>query len=155
MTRTISLLVVAFAFAGCDKDAETTTPDEATAADDDFAQGAPDPGEEDTMEEPAEEEAPVLTQSSFEQAINDHMQDVADCYADAQSKNKKLAGTMNARFVIAPDGKVESVEALDGSTLKDDGMTACIQEKAQAWQLDPTPSGESMPMEFPFTLAPG
>jgi TonB family protein len=156
MKRMIPVLVVALAFVGCDKDAETSNPDEAASTDDDFAQGAPEEGTgEDTMEEPAEEEAVVLTQSSFEQGINDHMQDVADCYADAQSKNAKLEGTMNARFTISADGKVESVEALDGSTLKDDGMTACIQEKAQAWQFDPTPSGESMPMEFPFTLAPG
>lgn len=154
MRKTISVVVVALALAACNKE-ETVNPDEGSAVDDDFAAGAPEDGDESVADADDEPEAAVLTQTSFEEGINEHMQDVADCYADAQSKNAKLGGTMQARFTIAADGKVERVEAVEGSSLDDDGMTKCIEDKAKGWEFDPTPSGESMPMEFPFTLAPG
>lgn len=155
MRNSIPLLFAVLALGACKKEEATTAPDEAPPAEDAAEDDELPPIDEGPSGLDNSEPEPVLSAASFENAVNDHMQEVVDCYAEAQSKNKKLEGTMQARFTISGEGKVEKVEAADGSTLADDGLTACIETAAQNWQFDPTPSGESMHMEFPFNLAPG
>lgn len=154
--KRLAIIIIALGPAsyGCKKEEATTAPDEATAEPEEE-----EPDWDDTSEgEPTHfdsGEAETLTTSSFEEVVNANMQDVVDCYTEAVGKNSKLQGTMQARFTIGGDGRVEKVEAVEGSTLSDEGLTTCIENKAKGWTFLKTPSGESMPMEFPFNLAPG
>jgi hypothetical protein len=154
--KRISIFIFALAPAlyGCKKEEASTSPDEAAAEPEEE-----EPNWDDTSEgEPTDfegSEPETLTATNFEEVVNTNMQDVVDCYTEAVGKNAKLQGTMQARFTIGGEGQVEKVEAADGSSLSDAGLTACIENKAKGWSFLKTANGESMPMEFPFNLAPG
>ena len=151
--RAVAAMFIPLALAGCPKP-ESAAPDDATASDDGSSEESAESGSE-TGEapEPEEEEEPMLTVTLFERFVQDNMQDILDCYADAQSKNAKLAGVLKAEFTIDGEGKVTAVAAAASSTLKDEGMLACMQEKASAWDLPPPPKAPTN-MVFPFDLAP-
>lgn len=140
------------AASGCKKE-PTTNPDEGADAATDDADGSMDDGAEvDAPAEPEEEAPSVLSKDSFDSTINDNMDAVLECYMSALEGNAELAGELKAVFTFGADGSV-SVAAAEGSTLSDEGLTACIAEAAGGWGFD-APSKDGMTMEYPFNLAP-
>ncbi len=101
----------------------------------------------------APEAEPILTAAIFEETVQGNLQDVLDCYAQAQANKPKLAGKLKANFVVDAEGTIIEVSAVDGSTLTDAAMLACIQTKAAAWDL-PKPPKAPTNFTFPFELAP-
>jgi hypothetical protein len=145
---------------GCDKGGQSATPDDAASVSDD----GDTTDESDAFDESAEEEAPrgsidkgqdtVLTVSRFEETVNERMQDVADCFSDAQTSNDKLGTKLVADFEVDGEGKVTSVEATSDSEVDDAGLLGCIKDKAQGWELPPPPDGEPTNFTFPFDFTP-
>ncbi|HGG57569.1 MAG TPA: AgmX/PglI C-terminal domain-containing protein [Nannocystis exedens] len=82
------------------------------------------------------------------------MDDVLDCYTQAAADNPELAGKVIVAFTIAADGSVESTTVDESSTLNDETMNTCLDGKFRGWSFAKPPSGESMTLSFPFSLAP-
>ncbi len=156
-TWRLSLLgVAAFALAltpGCKKDADSTPPEDAEAADADD-----DDDDDDDDAAAAEEEEPaeaVLDPGTFEETVTDNMDDIGECFSTANAANPELKGTIDAMFTIGADGKVSEFKVGESSTLNDEGLNACITEKVKAWDFPKPASGEPTTLPFPFNLAPG
>ncbi len=146
---------------GCKKSGETNVPDEQAEDDDDGTNDGDDAEDADDAAEGADEsdaagdDATPLTTSSFEETVNNHMEDVASCYGDAVAANAELQGTLDGVFTIAADGTVAEFKAAEGSSLNDEGLNACITEKTKDWVFDKPAGGENMTLNFPFNLTPG
>ena len=134
---------------GCKK-AETTTPDDATA--DDVA-ADDDADDDDAAEEPEDTGPEMLTKSNFDEVINDHMQQVSDCFVAALETNDKLGGKLEADFTFDAEGVPTSVTAAEGSTLTDEGLLQCIAESAKNWGFG-IPKEAGMTMRYQYNLAP-
>ncbi len=144
------LLGLAIAAApACKKDEESTPPVE--TADDIDDEGDDDEGDVDEDEDDAPEQ---LSQTLFEETVQGNMDDVLDCYTQAAAENPELAGKVIVAFTIAADGSVESATIDESSTLNDEAMNTCLDGKFRAWSFAKPPSGESMTLSFPFSLAP-
>ena len=154
MIRFAASLSLVFLVA-CEKGGETTKPDEVVAQPSDDGDEFDETNEELTPRgsiESGEEE--FLTVSGFEQAVNDHMQDVVDCFSEAKAKNDKLGNKLIADFRIDGSGKVTSVAASGGSDIDDAGLLTCIRDRSQNWGLLAPPNGEPTNMTFPFDFTP-
>lgn len=158
--QTITSLAITIAAAatltvtGCKK--EPTTPPEGgetPAEDDDAGDDVETPADEDASGDDEEAAAP-LDKASFDETIHEHFSEVSDCYVAALESNAGLQGKLNAEFKIGADGKVVSVTALDDSTLKDEGLVACIHQAAATWTFALPPHGE-MSLRYVYNLAPG
>jgi|GEM_PF-2418063 len=155
--RTITSLVITIAaaaalnVAGCKKD-QTTPPDGDSTpptddSEDDQDVEAPDQDDDD-------EPAAVLDKAGFDEIIHEHFEEVSDCYVAALEGNPKLQGKLNAEFKIGDEGQVLGVIAIDDSTLKDEGLLACINQAAASWTFARPPHGE-MSLRYVYNLAPG
>jgi hypothetical protein len=112
------------------------------AADDDDGRDADEAGVE------------PLSKANFDETVHDHFSEVSDCYIAALEGNPELAGTLEAEFTIGDDGQVVSVTVVEGSTLADEGLIACIDAAAKTWDFA-VPSHGEMTLRYPFNLAPG
>jgi hypothetical protein len=112
------------------------------------------PEDEDEAEGDEAEPAAVLDKASFDETVQEHFSEVSDCYVAALESNPELQGKINAEFKIGSDGKVLGVTALDDSTLKDEGLLACINQAAATWTFALPPQGE-MTLRYLYNLAPG
>ncbi len=155
-------VALAVGVAGCDKGAETTPPDAdadtATEGDPTADSGDPDPMEDAAevdadADDSAEQTEAALTIASFEEAIQAHLDDVADCFAEAKARDAELSGTYEAHFEIGLEGKVTKVTTADHSDIQDDEMNACVLEKSASWQFDKPGHDKPMEMNFPFKFA--
>jgi hypothetical protein len=148
----ITLAAVATLSVGCKKE-PTTTPeagDVTQPEDDDAGDDVEDSGDEgDDVEAAA-----TLDKSTFDETVNEHFSEVSDCYVAALESNPKLEGTLHAEFKVGTEGQVVSVTALDDSTLKDEGLLACINQAAAGWTF-PRPADGEMTLRYPYKLAPG
>jgi hypothetical protein len=148
----ITLAAVAtLSVAGCKKQ-PTTPPDGGTPSADDE-----DDDEQDDVEAPEDDDteaATPLDKASFDETIHEHFSEVSDCYVIALESNSGLQGKLNAEFKIGADGKVVGITALDDSTLKDEGLLACINQAATTWTFALPPHGE-MSLRYTYNLAPG
>lgn len=155
-------VVLTAGLSACDKGGETTPPDAdadtAIEGDPTADPQDPDPMEDaaevdDDAEDSAEQTAAALTIASFEEAIQAHLDDVADCFAEAKARDGELSGTYQAHFEIGLEGKVTKVTTADHSDIKDEEMNACVLEKSASWQFDKPGHDEPMEMNFPFKFA--
>jgi hypothetical protein len=155
--RTFNHLVITIAataslsVAACKK--QTTTPPDGgspSTDDDDDDRDIESPTDDDDRVEPAE----PLTKASFDEIIHEHFDEVSDCYVAALEGNAKLQGKLHAEFTIGEDGQVLGITALDDSTLKDQGLLACINQAAANWTFARPPKGE-MTLQYLYNLAPG
>lgn len=138
----LAVAVTALATAACKKQPDTQTPDDAGGGE--VSKPA---------EEPEDDAAPeVLTVDVFEETVQGKTGDVTDCLAKAREAKPDLAGKLVYDFTIAGDGKVSEVKPDPASTLKDEGMNACVIEKAKTWQFPKTRDGESMTLPYTFSM---
>lgn len=139
-------LTTSFALA-CKKDQESKPPE---------ADGAAAPAGE-SAAEPAtkeEEESPYLDVANFNRAVESHREDIAACYRDTAGKQPDApTGRVKTTIVVDGDGKVKDVTFdPQRSTLKHDGLNACIKDKAKTWKFNITLNGADSPMPYTFTL---
>ena len=153
--RSFLPVVAAFALsftAGCKKE-ETTNPDEATTdadADDDDD----DDDDDDADDADAEPEVTLITKASFDEVVQDHFEEVSNCYLGALEATPDIQGKLGAIFTFDADGGVTSVTVAEGSTLTDEALVTCIHEASKGWEFG-KPKAEGMTMRFDFNLAPG
>ncbi len=76
--------------------------------------------------------------------VQDHYADLMPCYAVAL-ESEDLAGRLDMRFGVKPDGTVALVEVI-GSELENRVLEDCAVETARHWRLPPT--GKETLMKF-------
>ena len=133
---------------GCKKDEPSQAPETTANA---------TPEAEPEAEPPAakeEEESPYLDVANFNRAVESHQDDIAACYRDTAGKQPDApTGRVKTTIVVDGDGKVKDVTFdPQRSTLKHDGLNACIKDKAKAWKFNITLNGADSPMPYTFTL---
>jgi len=150
----VAILIAAAAalsIAGCDKP-PSMPPEEPGAVDVD------DEGDDDRVSDDhaneSDDHAEPLSKANFDEVINDHFDEISDCYIAALEGAPELQGRFNAEFTIGGEGRVIGLVAVDGSTLDDPGMIACITEAAASWQFA-QPTATNMTLPYTFNLAPG
>jgi outer membrane biosynthesis protein TonB len=144
----LALALTASLALACKKDQESKPPETADAA-------AP-AGESDAAEPAAkeEEESPYLDVANFNRAVESHQEEIAGCYRDTAGKQPDApTGRVKTTIVVDGDGKVKDVTFdPQRSTLKHDGLNACIKDKAKTWKFNITLNGADSPMPYTFTL---
>lgn len=75
------------------------------------------------------------------------------CYEAALPKNPGLAGKVNVRFTITPDGKVDDAKD-EGSTLPSAGVVNCVITAFQKLKF-PAVKGASTTIVYPLVFDPG
>jgi hypothetical protein len=133
---------------GCKKQ-DTTSPDADASPPDTEVEAEPEPEEP----EPEEPETVILTKANFDETINEHMQEVSDCYVGLLADNPDLKGTLDAEFTITSEGRATAVIAAEGSTLNDEKLVTCINEAAANWTF-PVASEPEMKLRYQFALEP-
>jgi hypothetical protein len=151
----ITLAAIAtLSVAGCKKQ-PTTPPDSDDKTDVADVDDVEDDEASDEDEDEGTEDEPVpLNKANFDETINEHFSEVSDCYVAALEANAELQGKLDAEFTIAADGKVVSIVAVDGSTLNDEGLIACMNSAATSWTFAVPADGE-MKLRYSFNLVPG
>jgi hypothetical protein len=145
-TATGTLFIATLSTVACKKQ-DSTPPSDATPTD--------EADEADEVDEPADEadEVEALSKSSFDETINDHMQEVGDCYVVLLETNPEAQGKLEADFTFGADGVPTSVTAASGSTLTDESLVQCIAEAAKGWGFG-MPKEDGMTLRYSFNLAP-
>jgi len=95
----------------------------------------------------------VLTVDVFEEIVDKHKGEVSDCYATAKEAKADLAGKLVLDFTIDGAGKVSEIKVDPASTLKDDGVNTCVNDRAKKWEFPKTRDGESMTLPYSFNLS--
>lgn len=93
-----------------------------------------------------------LTVDAFEEIVQGKTGDVTDCLTTAREAKPDLAGKLIFDFTVDGDGKVSEVKLDPASTLKDDGMNACVTDKAKGWQFPNTRDGKTMTLPYTFSM---
>jgi len=69
------------------------------------------------------------------------------CYQQEYNRNQTLGGSIETRFVIAPDGRVSSV-TIENASLKSDSVKACVKRQLMGIQFPTSDSGGIV--RYPF-----
>lgn len=138
--------------AACKKEAETSPPATADAAAEGAAEAPADPSAS-----AEEEESPYLDVANFNKKVEEHVSEIVACYKDTAGKAADApTGRVKATIVVDGDGKVKKTTFdPQRSTLKDDKLFACMQEKIAAWKFNITLNGSDSPMPYTFDLTSG
>jgi hypothetical protein len=142
-----SLLIAlagALALSACKKEGDGSKPPE-DGGGGDVADGGGDGGDE-----PSEPE--FLTVDVFEETLQDKSGDVSECYNKAKEAKADLAGKLALDFTVGGDGVITEVKADPGSTIKDDGLNACVLEKAKTWKFPKTRDGQPMTLAYTYSM---
>lgn len=144
----LALALIGSLTLGCKKQDETKPPD-----------APPDaaPTSDAAPAEPAakeEEESPYLDVANFNRGVESHQEEIAACYRETAGKQPDApTGRVKTTIVVDGDGKVKKVTFdPQRSTLKHDGLNACIESKAKTWRFNITLNGADSPMPYTFTL---
>lgn len=97
----------------------------------------------------------VSTRSAktIRKALGSHNNAIQYCYKRALKKNPHLKGTLELRFILAPEGKIEHAEIIH-SSLADLEMEQCILELVQRWRNFPPvdPGVGSLVYRIPYSF---
>ncbi|WAS91067.1 AgmX/PglI C-terminal domain-containing protein [Nannocystis punicea] len=135
---------------GCKKEAESTPPAAADAGE----QAATGESEAPAA---AEEESPYLDVSNFNRKVEENVGEIVACYNETAGKAPDApTGRVKATIVVDGDGKVKKATFdPQRSTLKHDGLFACMQAKIAGWKFNITLNGSDSPMPYTFDLTSG
>lgn len=143
----LSVVIGALALTACKKDGDPKPPA------DDGGGAAADQDDGDGGGGDAEDEGPAfLTVDGFEETLQSKGGDVSDCFVKAKEAKPDLGGKLALDFTVGGDGVVSEVKTQDISDIKDDGLNACVLEKAKGWKFPKTKKGDPMTLGYTFTL---
>ena len=94
-----------------------------------------------------------LDRDIIRRIVRAHINEVRACYNQGLSRDPNRAGRSNYRFVIQPDGSVESAETRN-STLGDPEIDRCVTSAIQRWRFPRPPGGGVVQVNYPFTFSP-
>lgn len=141
----LALCLAALAVTPACKKSETNAPGGDAAGDAAAGDASDDPAG--SYDGPSED---ILTVDAFEETMQRNQGDVADCFAQAKEQKPDLAGKLSLDITVAGDGSVESIKFEDSSTIKEESITSCVEDKAKGWRFPKTRDGE--PMTLPYSL---
>ncbi len=150
--RGMSLLVVmtgALAMTACKKSGDSAPPGDGAGADLDA--GDDDRASSNDDSDDADAEPDFLSVDAFEEIVQRNTGDVTDCFSQAKAGKPELAGKLAYDFTIGADGQLTDLQLDEGSAIKDDGLNACILDKARGWKF-PKPRGDQ-PMTLPYSFS--
>lgn len=82
------------------------------------------------------------------------MQEHAGCYDAGLTRDPTLAGRIEIRFTIAPDGSV-SAATVSTNTLSDEAVGKCTAKAFARWTFPKPSDGGVVQVIFPLSLEPG
>ncbi len=92
-------------------------------------------------------------QRHLRSAVDAKSQELDQCYAQALTRNRDAAGTLNANLHVgASDGRVDQVEFVGGD-VRDPELQSCMTATLTQVQL-PEPPAANLKVEYTFQLAP-
>jgi hypothetical protein len=145
-----TVFIATLSTVACKKE-ETTTPPDVTPTDEGENEDEDEPADDEP--EDAADQVEPLSKSSFDETINEHMQEVSDCYVKLLETNPDAKGKLEADFTFGADGVPTSIVAGTGSTLTDESLVQCILAASKGWGFGP-PKEEGMTLRYSFNLAP-
>mgnify|MGYP000131341893 CR=1 FL=1 len=105
----------------------------------------------------AEEESPYLDAMNFNRVVEAHAGEVVACWRETAGKEAAPAkGRVKTTVVVDGDGRVKSITFdPQRSTLKHEGLFACMEGKLKALKFNITLNGADSPMPYTFDLSDG
>lgn len=94
----------------------------------------------------------TLSDSAVQNTINNHQNDLIQCYADGLEDNPDLQGRVDFHFRIAGDGHVAMVKVTE-SGLQDKGTEDCFVRSARGWSFPSTGSKSMTKFDTNFNFA--
>lgn len=133
----------------CKKQADSTPPDSTSDQRDAGSGDASPAGGGGGGSDEAEE---ILSVDVFEEKMQGHQGDVADCFTEAKEKKADLSGKLALDITVAADGSVSAVKFDESSTIKEASITSCVEAKAKAWKFPKTRDGDEMTLPYSLNL---
>ncbi|MBI5549227.1 MAG: adventurous gliding motility protein GltG [Deltaproteobacteria bacterium] len=94
----------------------------------------------------------TLDKELIRQVIRRNIGQIRYCYENELQTKPNLAGKIAVRFVIAPDGGVQSAEAAEGSTLSEANLSECIAVRVRSWKFPSPKGGGATMVTYPFVF---
>lgn len=95
-----------------------------------------------------------LPREVIQRVVRRHTAQVRHCYEQALADAPQLEGRVNVRFVIGPDGRVQSASVQD-STLGSAAVESCIAARVRQWEFPAPDGGGVVAVTYPFTFSAG
>jgi outer membrane biosynthesis protein TonB len=99
-----------------------------------------------------EVESSSVDRQAVARFVQSRLAGIKACYEKELKRNPSLAGRIVVRFVIAPTGRVSSVEIEENAL--NPGVASCIRTIVRGWSL-PFKPDEEVPVSYPFLFQPG
>ena len=95
----------------------------------------------------------TMRPSVVEAVVRARFADIRNCHEEGRRRTPNLAGSVNAKFVIAPDGRVALVRD-GGSSLRDRAVLECVFHVFEALHFPKPEGGRSVTVTYPIDLRP-
>jgi outer membrane biosynthesis protein TonB len=96
----------------------------------------------------------ALDKDIIRRIVRAHINEVRSCYNQGLTKDPKLAGRVEIKFVIGSTGHVTRSK-VTGSTLDEAGVSSCMAKAVKLWRFPKPRGGGKVVVDYPFTLSPG
>ncbi|MBI5547321.1 MAG: adventurous gliding motility protein GltG [Deltaproteobacteria bacterium] len=93
-----------------------------------------------------------LDKELIRQVIRRNIGQIRYCYENELSSKPNLAGKIAVRFVIAPNGDVQSAKVAEGSTLNEANLSECIAVRVRSWKFPSPKGGGAVIVTYPFVF---
>jgi hypothetical protein len=93
-----------------------------------------------------------LDKELIRQVIKRNIGQIRYCYETELQTKPALAGKVAVRFVIAPNGDVQTARVAEGSTLTDANLSECVLVRLRSWKFPSPKGGGSVIVTYPFVL---
>lgn len=94
-----------------------------------------------------------LSKEVIKRVIRRHINEVRFCYEQELNQRPDLEGRVAIRFIIAPDGAVQSA-AVAESTMGSGRVDGCIADAVRRWTFPAPDGGGIVVVTYPFTFQP-
>lgn len=91
-----------------------------------------------------------LTSEQIAQSVTQIRHQFQQCYLVGLGRDEKLAGRLEVRVTIQPDGRVSSAASV-GSSLQNDSIVQCVLDANRTLSF-PNPESRPMTVEYPLTF---
>ncbi len=93
-----------------------------------------------------------LDKELIRQVIRRNIGQIRYCYENELQTKPNLAGKVAVRFVIAPNGDVQSAKVAEGSTLNEPTLGECIAVRVRSWKFPSPKGGGAVIVTYPFVF---
>jgi len=85
--------------------------------------------------------------------VNQHMREIQGCMEAGLRRDATLRGTIKVTAVIGAGGEVTSA-MIQSSTIKDEGVSACIRTAIRSWRFPPRKRATEVVLPFVLGTVP-